>query len=78
MATKKQSVSRPTQRATRNPIESRSNGNTSTHQPDEQSQDGYMHISKRAYALFEERGRNDGHALEDWLEAEQQVLNHSL
>ena len=76
MATKKQAVSRPTQRTARNPIESRSNGNTSTHQPDEQSQDGYMRISERAYALFEERGRNDGHALEDWLEAEQQVLNN--
>jgi hypothetical protein len=34
-----------------------------------------MRISERAYALFEERGRNDGHAFEDWLEAEQQVLN---
>lgn len=75
MVTKKQAVSCLTQRSARNPIESRSNRNTSTHQPDEQSQDGYMHISKRAYALFEERGRNDGHAVEDWLEAERQVLN---
>jgi hypothetical protein len=35
-----------------------------------------MRISERAYALFEERGRNDGYALEDWLEAEQQLLNN--
>ena len=74
MVTKKQAVSCLTQRSARNPIESRSNGSTSTHQPGEQSQDGYMRISERAYALFEERGRNDGRAAEDWLEAEQQVL----
>jgi Protein of unknown function (DUF2934) len=74
MATKNQSVSRPPQRATQNPIESRNNGNTSANQPDGQFQDGHMRISKRAYALFEERGRNDGRAVEDWLEAEQQVL----
>jgi hypothetical protein len=75
MATKKQSVSRPTQRTARNPVASRSTENTSPHQPDRQSQDIHMRISDRAYALFEVRGRNDGHALEDWLEAEQQVLN---
>lgn len=75
MPTKTQSVSRPTQRATQNPIESRSNGNTSTHQSDGQFQDVHTRISERAYALFEERGRGDGHALEDWLDAERQVLN---
>ena len=75
MATKNQSVSRPPQRATQNPIESRNNGNTSAHQPDGQFQDGHMRISERAYALFEERGRNDGHAVEDWLEAERQVFH---
>jgi hypothetical protein len=25
--------------------------------------------------LYEEHGREDGHALEDWLEAERQMLN---
>jgi Protein of unknown function (DUF2934) len=74
MPTKK-SISRPTQRAAQNPVESRSNGNTSTHQPDEQFQDVHMRISERAYALFEEHGREEGHALEDWLKAEQQVGN---
>jgi hypothetical protein len=34
-----------------------------------------MRISERAYALYEEHGREDGHAFEDWLEAEQHVLN---
>ena len=75
MATKTQSVSRPTTRATRAPVESRSNENTITNQPDEQSQDFYARISERACALYEEHGREDGHALEDWLEAERQVLN---
>jgi hypothetical protein len=75
MPTKTQSVSQPKQRATRNPVESRSDENTITNQPDEQSQDFYARISERAYALYEEHGREDGHALEDWLEAERQVLN---
>lgn len=75
MATKKQAVSRPTQRTAQNSVASRSTENTSTHQPDGQFQDGHMRIAERAYALFEERGRNDGHALEDWLRAERQVLH---
>ena len=75
MATKTQSVSRPTQRVIRNPVESRSIEHTSTHQPGEQFRDAHTRISERAYALYEEHGREDGHALEDWLEAEQQVFN---
>ncbi len=31
-------------------------------------------IRMRAYDLYERRGCTDGHALEDWLEAEYQVL----
>ena len=31
-------------------------------------------IGQRAYALYEARGREDGHALEDWLQAEQELL----
>jgi DUF2934 family protein len=31
-------------------------------------------IRRRAYALYEERGRGDGHELEDWVEAEAEVL----
>ncbi len=30
-------------------------------------------ISRRAYELYEERGREDGHAAEDWLRAEAEV-----
>lgn len=31
-------------------------------------------IRRRAYELFEQRGRADGHAQEDWLRAETEVL----
>ena len=33
----------------------------------------YEIVAKRAYERYEERGREDGHALEDWLQAEQDV-----
>lgn len=31
-------------------------------------------IAKKAYELYERRGRGDGHALEDWFEAEEAVM----
>jgi hypothetical protein len=30
-------------------------------------------IRRRAYELYEERGRYDGHDLEDWLQAESEM-----
>lgn len=75
MPTKIKSVSRPTQSAARTPVESRSNENTITNQLNGHCQDVHARISERAYALYEEHGREDGHALEDWLEAERQMLN---
>lgn len=30
-------------------------------------------ISRRAYELYEQRGRKDGYDLEDWLQAESEV-----
>ena len=30
-------------------------------------------IRRRAYELYEERGREDGHELEDWLRAEEEI-----
>jgi hypothetical protein len=32
-----------------------------------------MTIPKRAYELYEQRGRTDGHELEDWLRAEGEI-----
>lgn len=34
-------------------------------------------VRLRAYSLYEARGRQDGHALDDWLQAEQQVLRRA-
>ncbi len=68
-----QSVSRSTQRDTG--VKSRSNGNGVTNRPNENSHGIHARISERAYALYEEHGRKDGHALEDWLAAEQHILN---
>lgn len=31
-------------------------------------------IARRAYELYEQRGRQEGQALEDWLNAERQVV----
>ena len=33
-------------------------------------------IRKRAYELFEARGREEGHELEDWLRAEEEIIGH--
>ena len=32
-------------------------------------------IAKRAYELYEQRGRQHGHDWEDWIEAERQILS---
>ncbi|WP_447974650.1 DUF2934 domain-containing protein [Nitrospira sp. Kam-Ns4a] len=34
----------------------------------------WARIAKKAYELYERRGRGDGRALEDWLEAEALVM----
>jgi hypothetical protein len=31
-------------------------------------------IRRRAYELYEQRGRGDGHVLDDWLQAEDEIL----
>jgi hypothetical protein len=33
-------------------------------------------IRQRAYQLYEERGRQDGHALDDWLRAEAEITRN--
>jgi Protein of unknown function (DUF2934) len=40
-----------------------------------QRDDGSMQerIRRRAYELYEERGRHDGHHEEDWAQAEEQI-----
>jgi hypothetical protein len=34
-------------------------------------------IRVRAYELFEQRGRHEGHEVEDWLQAEAEVLQQT-
>jgi hypothetical protein len=42
------------------------------------SDDPHVLIAKRAYELHVERGRRDGYALDDWLEAEHEILSQIL
>ncbi len=34
-------------------------------------------IRRRAYALYEERGREDGHDIDDWLRAEAELTTQA-
>ena len=44
--------------------------------PDHPRQDElYVRIAKRAYEMYLRRGNEEGYALEDWLEAEREVLS---
>jgi Protein of unknown function (DUF2934) len=35
-------------------------------------------VAAMAYALYEQRGRKDGHDLDDWLEAERRIVSPGL
>lgn len=35
-------------------------------------------IAKRAFELYESRGREDGHDVEDWLSAEREILRENV
>jgi len=37
----------------------------------------YALIAKRAYELYSERGSRHGYALDDWLEAEREILSRT-
>ena len=51
---------------------------TDTHQsPVSAPADLYPHIAKRAYEIHAERGFRQGYALDEWLEAEGEILNRS-
>jgi Protein of unknown function (DUF2934) len=39
------------------------------------SVDVYARIAELAYSLYERRGREDGHDVEDWIQAEETVLS---
>lgn len=46
-----------------------------TRQPLSPCDDPHILIAKRAYELFSERGYRHGYALDDWLEAEREILS---
>ncbi len=41
------------------------------------AEDSEEQIRRRAYELYEARGRGDGHDLEDWLEAEAEITGRT-
>ena len=44
----------------------------------ESTSDVQEHIRRRAYELYEQRGRNDGHDLNDWLQAELEMTQQTF
>jgi hypothetical protein len=46
---------------------------TTTKQTSESSSELEQQIRRRAYELYEQRGRDGGHDLEDWFQAESEV-----
>ena len=38
------------------------------------SSEDHTRVEELAYALYEQRGRKDGHDLEDWFNAEQRIM----
>jgi hypothetical protein len=48
---------------------------TRTYQPLSPCDDLHILIAKRAYELYSERGYRHGSALDDWLEAEREILS---
>ena len=43
----------------------------------ESTSDLQEHIRRRAYELYEQRGRNGGHDLNDWLQAESEMTQQT-
>jgi DUF2934 family protein len=44
-----------------------------TNQTTESASELQEQVRRRAYELYEQRGRNDGHELDDWLQAESET-----
>jgi len=48
-----------------------------TNKPPRNTEHLRSQITQRAYALYQQRGRQDGFAMQDWLQAEQELLRAS-
>jgi hypothetical protein len=42
------------------------------------AEDHQGRVAQRAYELYQQRGRQEGRALEDWLNAERQLLGRAI
>lgn len=59
---------------TPSPVSPRVNGTQTAPPSRPPSVPSREHIAARAYALYAARGYRDGHAMEDWLEAEREIV----
>jgi len=50
---------------------------TTTQQTTESTSERQEQIRRRAYELFEQRGRENGHELDDWLQAKAEVTHQT-
>ena len=56
-------------------------GSEETRRAEQAAQRAGLHqglVAERAYELYEQRGRQEGRALEDWLNAESQLLGRAI
>ena len=60
-----------------NPATSTMSTGTPRMSPSPNSAQAQDRIALRAYALYEQRGRQDGRALEDWVDAERELVSAS-
>ena len=49
-----------------------------THQITKSTRELQEQIRRRAYELYEQRGRDDAHELDDWLQAESEVTQQKV
>jgi hypothetical protein len=57
------------------PAKAKASAAAQTHQPVSPCDDSHMLIAKRAYELHSERNYRHGYALDDWLDAEREILS---
>lgn len=57
------------------PAKAKASAAAPTHQPVSPCDEPHMLIAKRAYELYSERGYRHGYALDDWLDAEREILS---
>lgn len=59
----------------RTPTKAEASADAQTRQPVSHCDEPHILIAKRAYELYSERGYRYGYALDDWLDAEREILS---